>query len=168
MKASILRLGRGLGLLLVALSAAADPGTVSRATTLKKEPYFSAATGAEVGVNAAVEIVARNGGWYQLKTASGETGWTRMSNVRLAEAGQSSVFGKWAGLVESGRSSNTRAAATTGVRGLDEADLAKAQPNFAALDSLARYAAGPTDAAHFASELKLESTSLPLEAKGQP
>ena len=154
---------RSLCLALVALPVAADPGTVSRASTLKAEPYFSAADAGDVGVNAVVEIVARNGGWYQLKTTDGKLGWTRMSNVRLVESSQSSVFGQWAGLWNSGRSANTRAVATTGVRGLDEQDLANAQPNFAALDSLSQYASNPGDAQHFAHELKLQRQSLPLE-----
>ena len=140
-----------------------SPGTVSRASTLKAEPYFNATDTASVGVNAVVEIIERNGGWYRLKTTDGKLGWTRMSNVRLVESSQSSVFGKWAGLWQSGRSANTKAVATTGVRGLDEQDLANAQPNFTALDSLSQYASRSGDAAHFAHELKLQRQSLPLE-----
>lgn len=157
----------GLFLLLFALPAAADPGTISRAATLRQAPYLNAAPAAALAANTAVEVLERSGGWYRLKTADGKTGWTRMSNVRLAESKQSSSFGKLAGLYESGRSASTKAEATTGIRGLDEKDLARAQPNFVALDALSRYASSPADAAHFAQELKLQSAALPLETEKQ-
>jgi len=149
--------------LLAALPAFADPGTMARSSTLRAEPHFDAAEAGSVDADVAVDIVGRSGGWYQLKAPGGKTGWTRMSTVRLSESSSSTVFGKWAGLFESGRSSNTRAAATTGVRGLDEQDLANAQPNFQALDSLNQYASSSGDATHFAAQLKLQATNLPLE-----
>ena len=49
---------------------------------------------------------------------------------------------------------------TTGVRGLDEAELAKAQPNRAELAKMGRFAAAPERAAAFAAQGKLSARSV--------
>ncbi|MDF3030163.1 MAG: type 3 domain protein [Moraxellaceae bacterium] len=112
-------------LLLVAGAAwAADGGTLTRAESLREKPFADAKALAPLASGAKVEIVTRNGGWYQVKSG-GKTGWVRMLSVRRsAGAGGSDIAGL-AG-VASGRTGTGTVTTTTGVRGLDAQDLSTA------------------------------------------
>jgi hypothetical protein len=138
-------------------AALADPATTLAPTSLRAQPFADAAVTASLPGEAAVEIVSRQGGWYQVKTASGN-GWVRLSSLRLpAEATRGTTAVAYIG---SGRASATGAVATTGVRGLSEADIANAQPNYAALDQLGNYAATAPTATDFAAQGGLKSTQV--------
>jgi hypothetical protein len=142
-------------LLLYPLLAIAEPATVIRATELKKEPAADAATLAELPENAALEALERKGGWTRVKSASGE-GWVRMLALRFgapgnAKQGDSGV----SQLFNSARTGSSGTQVTTGVRGLDEAMLANAQPNKAELEKMSQFAATPEAAAGFAAKGKL-------------
>jgi len=142
-------------LLLCPLLALAEPATVIRATELKKEPASDAATLAELPENAALEALERRGGWTRVKSASGE-GWVRMLALRFggpgaAKAGDSGV----AQLFSAARTGSSGTQVTTGVRGLDEAMLANAQPNKAELEKMSQFAATPEAAAGFAAQGQL-------------
>jgi hypothetical protein len=142
-------------LLLYPLLAIAEPATVIRATELKKEPAADAATIAELPENAALEALERKGGWTRVKSASGE-GWVRMLALRFgapgnAKQGDSGV----SQLFNSARTGSSGTQVTTGVRGLDEAMLANAQPNKAELEKMSQFAATPDAAAGFAAKGKL-------------
>jgi uncharacterized protein YgiM (DUF1202 family) len=117
----------GAALLAAGAAWAADPGTVTRAESLREKPFADAKVVAPLTSGAKVDIVTRNGGWYQVK-AGAKTGWVRMLSVRRsAAAGGSSITGL-AG-VASGRSGTGTVTTTTGVRGLDAQDLATADFN---------------------------------------
>ncbi|HEY2336702.1 MAG TPA: SH3 domain-containing protein [Burkholderiales bacterium] len=142
-------------LLLCPLLAIAEPATVIRASELKKEPAADAATIAELPENAALEALERKGGWTRVKSASGE-GWVRMLALRFgapgaAKQGDSGV----AQLFNAARTGSSGTQVTTGVRGLDEAMLANAQPNKAELEKMSQFAATPEAAAGFAAKGKL-------------
>ena len=147
-----------LGLLLLCpLLAAAEPATLIRATELKKEPASDAATLAELPENAALDALERKGGWTRVKSASGE-GWVRMLALRFGaqgnpKQGDSGV----AQLFNAARTGSSGTQVTTGVRGLDEAMLAKAQPNRAELEKMSQFAATPDAAAGFAAKGKLSA-----------
>jgi hypothetical protein len=147
---------RLLGLLLLCpLLAIAEPATVIRATELKKEPAADAATLAELPENAALEALERRGGWTRVKSASGE-GWVRMLALRFGAAGAAKQGDSGvAQLFNAARTGSSGTQVTTGVRGLDEAMLANAQPNKAELEKMSQFAATPDAAAGFAAKGKL-------------
>jgi hypothetical protein len=143
-------------LLLCPLLALAEPATVIRATELKKEPAADAATLAELPENAALEALERKGGWTRVKSASGE-GWVRMLALRFGAAGAARAGGDSgiAQLFNAARTGSSGTQVTTGVRGLDEAMLANAQPNKAELEKMSQFAATPEAAAGFAAQGRL-------------
>jgi hypothetical protein len=144
-------------LLLLPTLALAEPATVLRATELKQEPATDAATVAALPENAAVDALERKGGWTRVKTASGE-GWVRMLSLRFggasaAKPGASGV----SQLFTVARTGSSGTQVTTGVRGLDEQQLAAAQPNPAELAKLEGFAADRDAAAGFAAQGNLEA-----------
>lgn len=146
--------------LLAAGLCAAEPATVIRATELKKEPGTDAPTVAPLAEGARVDALERKGGWTRVKTEGGAEGWVRMLQLRYgagaggeAKAGDSGV----AQLLNVARTGSSGTQVTTGVRGLDEQQLANAQPNAAELAKMNRFAAQPDAAAAFAAKGKLSA-----------
>ena len=144
-------------LLLFPLAVLAEPATVIRATDLKQQPASDAATIAALAENSAVEALERRSGWTRVKAQAGE-GWVRMLSLRFdaAKPGASGV-GQLFNVARTG-SSGTQV--TTGVRGLDEQQLATARPNPAELAKLQQFAADRAAAASFAAEGKLEAKAV--------
>ncbi len=146
-----MRLRLSLLVLLIALPLAglADSGTVIRPAPLQSEPFSDAGTLAELPRGAAVRLLERQGGWYQVKAGT-LSGWLRLASVKLDEhgsgAGESGI-GQSLRFAQTGRSGARNTQATTGIRGLDKKALAEAAPNHAALDQLEQYAVSGSDAA---------------------
>ena len=158
----------GISVLLAATLAtgaalAADPGTLTRADSLRDKPFADAKVVAPVAGGTKVDIVTRNGGWYQVK-AGGKTGWVRMLSVRRsAAAGGSSIAGLAS--VASGRTGTGKVSTTTGVRGLDSGDLATAAFNETEVALAERNRVNARDAAAFAKQGKLSVRNVqPLPA----
>jgi len=103
-----------------ASAAGSDPGTLVRAETLRARPASDAPEAGSLAAGTAVNVLARDGGWYQVSGA-GKTGWVRMLSVRRSAAASTSLAGI-AG-VASGRTGTGKVVTTTGVRGLDSGDL---------------------------------------------
>ena len=144
----------------IPLVAWAEPATVIRSAELKQQPASDAATVATLAENTAVEAFERKSGWTRVKTASGE-GWVRMLSLRFggaaaAKSGSSGV----SQLFNVARTGSSGTQVTTGVRGLDEQQLATAQPNPAELAKLDGFAADRDAAASFAAQGKLEAQSV--------
>ena len=147
-------------LLLVPFFAFAEPATVIRAAELKQEPASDAATVATLAESTVVEAFERKSGWTRVKSASGE-GWVRMLSLRFGgsaatKSGSSGV----SQLFNVARTGSSGTQVTTGVRGLDEQQLANAQPNPAELTKLDGFAADRDAAASFAAQGKLEAQSV--------
>ena len=147
-------------LLLVPALCWADPATLIRATELKRQPATDAEMVAELAADTAVDALERKGGWTRVKAAEGE-GWVKMLALRYggpgaAKKGDSGV----AQLFNVARTGSSGTQVTTGVRGLDEQQLANAQPNPAELAKLSRFAAKPDAAAAFAAKGKLTAQSV--------
>jgi hypothetical protein len=146
--------------LLVPAVCLADPATLIRPTDLKRAPATDAETVAELPANSAVEALERKGGWTRVKAAQGE-GWVKMLALRYggpgtAKKGDSGITQ----LVNVARTGSSGTQVTTGVRGLDEAQLANAQPNPAELAKMSRFAARPDAAAAFAAKGHLAAKSV--------
>jgi hypothetical protein len=145
-------------LLLLPLLCTAEPATLIRAAELKSEPASDAATIAQLAENASVDAVERRGGWTRVK-ASGAEGWVKMLSLRYGagakpgDSGLSQVFNV-------ARTGSSGTQVTTGVRGLDEQQLANAQPNARELARLNGFAADRTAAEGFAAEGRLSPTAV--------
>ena len=140
----------------------AEPATVIRATELKKEPATDAATVAQLAENATVDALERQGGWTRIKAGANE-GWVKMLALRYTAAGGAAKAGD-TGLQQAfnvARSGSSGTQVTTGVRGLDESQLATARPNPAELAKLNTYTADKAAANAFAAEGKLMPAAVP-------
>lgn len=146
------RLAAGLLLALPLAALAADPATLSRADVMRDKPFADAREVSKLAAGAKVDIVARNGGWYQVKAGT-KTGWVRMLNVRRATTASSSVAGL--ATVASGRAGTGTVSTTTGVRGLDAQELATATFNEAQVAKAEGYRVSRADAEAFARAGKL-------------
>ncbi len=149
-----------LPLLFLPLMAWADPATVIRATELKAEPASDAATVKPLAENTPVDALERKGGWTRVKAAGAE-GWVKMLSLRYGGLGDTKRGDT--GLTQAfnvARTGSSGTQVTTGVRGLDEQQLAKAQPNLAELAKLDRFAADRNEATTFAEQGKLSATTV--------
>ena len=142
--------------LLAALSlpglAAADPGYVSEATPLRDKPAADGAVMQQLPEASSVNVVARQGGWYQVQ-AGGQQGWVRMAALRLHAPGAAP------GLLDGGRLAATQSVSSTAVRGFSAANLEAANPNPAAVDALESSAIAPDDARSFAAAANLQAST---------
>lgn len=138
---------------------AAEAGTALKADEIKAEPFRDAGTVATLAAGDKVEILKKDGGWLQIKSASGN-GWVRMLSIRKGAARKGS--GEAAGLlgVASGRAGTGKVVATTGVRGLNEEELKSAKFDEAELKLAESYATGKPEAQKFAAQGKLAARKL--------
>jgi hypothetical protein len=150
-----------LALVFLPLLAWAEPATVIRATELKAEPASDAATVAQLAENARVDALERKGGWTRVKAGAAE-GWVKMLALRYG--GSSATKRGDTGLSQAfnvARTGSSGTQVTTGVRGLDEEQLAKAQPNPAELAKLDRFAVDRSAATDFAAQGTLSAATVP-------
>lgn len=136
----------------------AESATLTRASELKAQPASDAATVTQLAAEAAVDAGERNGGWVRVKTAAGAEGWVKMLALRYggtgtAKKGDSGI----SQAINVARTGASGTQVTTGVRGLDEADITTARPNPAELKKLEGYAETKPSAAGFAENGKLKS-----------
>lgn len=129
----------------------ADPATLIRATDLKRSPASDAETVSQLAAGTAVEAREREGGWTRVKAAGAE-GWVKMLALRYDGGGAKSGDSGVAQLFNVARTGSSGTQVTTGVRGLDEQQLANAQPNKAELAKMSRFAVPADAAAAFAAK----------------
>ena len=127
----ILRLGMAacLCVLMLANAQAAETGVALKADDIRAEPFGDAKAVAVLALNDKVEILGKNGGWLQIKSAKGK-GWVRMLSIRKGDAKKGG--NEAAGLLSmsSGRAGTGKVVATTGIRGLGEEELNSAFAEF--------------------------------------
>jgi hypothetical protein len=154
-----------------ASAAAAETGYVIRTTDLKARPYLDAQTTTKLPEKTPVEILVRQRPWMQVK-AQGKTGYVRMLQVRmnLTESAQArAAAGPARTVTAASRSAGSRPTVTTGVRGFDEQGLKDAQPDPAAFERLASFAANRDQAQQFAQKTPLSARSIPYYGEdGKP
>lgn len=156
-------------LLLAAAQAQADSAHTIRPTELHADSQSDAATLATLPENTALEVLQRRGAWSQVKSAT-QTGWVRMLNLRFdAKAGAAPTsasgnpLGGLTGLLASGRTSNS-GTDTTGVRGMNEEDLNKAQANLTEFKKMQGFATDKSVAQAFGKRSKLKVATVPYLA----
>jgi hypothetical protein len=144
-----------------------EPATVIRATELKKDPATDAPTVAPLAEKAKVDALERKGGWTRVKTEAGAEGWVKMLALRYAGAGEAKQGDSGAAqALNIARGGTSGAQATTGVRGLDPEQLAKAKPNPAELKKMEGYAVSKESAAGFAAGANLQPKAIAYPKEG--
>ena len=83
-------------LLTIPLAQARESGAAIKADELKAEPFRDARTVGKLATGDKVDILKKDGGWLQVKSAKG-SGWVRMLSIRKGEARKSSAGAKWPG-----------------------------------------------------------------------
>lgn len=151
--------------LLLSPPAMAGQATVLRDSELRAEPYADAAVVTTLRANSRLDVMKRQGGWYQVRDGQQRHGWLRMSAVRLGAIDTSkSVDGKGIGqtlqLLQTGRSGSSGTTVATGIRGLDADDVSQAKPDHQALEQLAHYQVTPKTARSFATKAQLHTQPI--------
>lgn len=150
--------------LLGAFSAAAQaaPGTALKNDRIYSQASSSSSTVGEMSKGMAVDILAKNGGWLQIKTSK-TTGWVRLLSVRAGSGGSggdglAGIAGV-AGAVTQ-KSDPSRVVAVAGVRGLNEEDLKGAKYDAEQISLLEKYAVSAAQAQSFADRSGLKSVQV--------
>lgn len=138
------------------MSSLAATGTMIRDEPLRASASPGAAVVGNAGRGASVEILARQGGWTQVR-AAGRTGWVRLLSVRAGAAGQTDAVGEIKGVLDVGqrRSDPGRVVAVAGLRGLTEEELRGARFDARELDKMNGYAVAAAEAERFARQADL-------------
>jgi hypothetical protein len=139
---------------------ATGQGRMGQATELRSAPQGDATAVKPMEAGAAVEVLQRQGGWYQVKAGDAQ-GWVRMSSVQFAEpSAQTGGVQDALSFLSSGRATATEATASTGVRGLSETQLAQATPDVNAVARMEELAAKEADARQFAAQAPVQATNV--------
>ncbi len=133
---------------------AGEAGTALKAEDLKAEPFRDAKTVGSLTTGDRVEILKKEGGWFQVKSVRG-SGWVRMLSIRRGEARKGGDDAAGVLGLASGRAGTGNVVATTGIRGLSEEELKAAKYNETELKTAESFAATLADARKFAAEGKL-------------
>ena len=155
---------RGVALLVLGLLSSAsfaNTGALTKDTDLRSAPSLDASAKGKAAKQAKVDILSTKGGWVEIKTADGKTGWVRLMNVEPADAKSSGSALK--GLATAGnvvRTGSTGSTAATGVKGISKEDLAAAKPNFNEVELLERYRATPADGEQHARTAGLKAQNV--------
>lgn len=171
-----------LGAVLAFFSGAAaaqqgEPAMLKRAADLRETPGDSGRSLAALPAQEPVTRLGdRQGGWIQVQSAAGVTGWVHMFDVgpaglgggagtSTAASGGNVVTGSLRGLtnlLSGGSTAPPRIATSTiGIRGLEAEDLARAQPNLNAVGQMERLRQGENEARQFAAEAALVAATVP-------
>jgi hypothetical protein len=153
-----------LVLALFAPGVIAEPAVTIRSVELKAKAASDAKSVASLPANTSVDLVKREGAWVQLKSGK-DTGWAKLFDIRLAGAQTAptkssggNALGDTVGLLSGARG----ASVTTGVRGLDEDQLVKAQPNPQEFVKLVSFQVTKEQAQQFAATGKLTAREVEL------
>lgn len=143
------------------LTAYADPATVIRPIEVKQAPASDAETVASLEENATVQTGERRGGWIQVKTDAGASGWVKFLALRFSGGGSEKTGDSGvAQLFNVARGGSSGSQVTTGVRGLDAEDISAAQPDPARLKQMDGYAVNAEEAGRFAAAGPLQAQSV--------
>ncbi len=140
--------------LTVGVALAREVGTALRNADIKFEPYRDAKSSGTLVKGDKMQIVKRQGGWYQVKSAKG-SGWVRMLSVRRGEARRRSLDADSLIALASGRAGTGKVVATTGIRGLTEEELKNAKYNESELKKMESIVINQEDLRKFANAGKL-------------
>ena len=142
----------------------AAPATLVVDSELKSQPGFQAKSLKSLKAGESVNINKRERGWYQVETDSQQTGWVTLLQVKLAPVEQTNSNNGQSRVV-SLRSGHSQITATTGVRGIGEADIANAKADFEAVESAKKYKVSTKNAKKFAASIPLKAQQIKYQEK---
>ena len=151
--------------LLVAPSAGATPGTLSRDQPLRAEARDDATGVLKLKKGASVDVLLREGAWYRVDK-DGQQGWVRLYWVRTGNATVERASAKpiqsIAETLAAARSrrNRTQISASIGVRGISEEELKGAHYDAAQMQKLDSFAVTTSAAERFAAAGPLQSRSV--------
>ncbi len=155
-----------LSTMLLGVSVHAATGTLLRDESLRAQASATAAVSAQASKGTAVDILTRQGGWLQVKTARSQ-GWVRLLSVRTGSGGAGGAgVGDVLGVATS-QSNPSRVVAVAGVRGLNEEELKTAKFSPEELARLENGAVTREQARANASRVGLVVTNVPSLPKPQ-
>lgn len=161
-----------LGILALSLAsslALAAPGVALKDESLMAKPSATATAVGKMKKGMAVDILAKEGGWLQVK-AGAVQGWVRLLSVRAGSGGSGgSGLAGVAGVAGAAtqKSDSSRVVAVAGVRGLNEEDLKGAKYNAAEMAKLEGYAMSKAQAQAFAEKSGLKAQKVASLPKPQ-
>ena len=173
----------GVFVLILTLSfvvfAAATSGIIVRKSTLRSDASFASKAITTLAPGTQVNILKRKGGWQQVQmTTDKKEGWVRTYQVREGEVDESIISesksedrGVLANLGNLTRKATgvlgtkryrtaSQTTATTGIRGLDEKEVANAKPDEKELKLLKKYQVKKKAAKKFAEQAKLKKQKI--------
>lgn len=142
--------------------AHADMGSAItvEATALRASASNSAASLQALPADTRLRILKRQGGWYQVQTASGQQGWLALLMVRFDKSA-SAKGGNITELLQSSTAVAPASSVATGVRGVTDDQLeAAAGASSSSLQALDRYAVSANRARAFAQSAGLRSQPI--------
>ena len=152
-----------------------------RATELRDGPAEAAARVRPLAAQTVLtRLTERSGPWVQVRLADGATGWLHLfdlgptsggaSTTAPAESSGSGLLRGVTGLLGRGSSSSaTTSTSASGIRGLDKADIQRAQPNLAAVAQVEGLRQSDAQARDFAARANLQAVAVdPLPAPPRP
>lgn len=146
-----------------AAAGAAVPGTLLRDEVLLAAPAAGAARLGSLPRDTAVQVLARQGGWSQVR-AGNLTGWVRILSVRTQAPG--------AGVRDlaaiAGQREGRQVVAVAGLRGLSERQLQTARFDARGVQELEGQRIGRPEAAEFGRAANLASHTLDYLPAPQP
>jgi Zn-dependent protease with chaperone function len=150
------------------VSAAELAGTVQKpAVDVYGQPMFEAPKIATLQQNDPVNISAQQGLWYQLRLEEEKSGYVRVNDVRVAQAGVEDGEANLRVLM-GGKAGAGRVTETAGVRGIDESDLKSAALDQAQLTAMVGNRVEPPAAAAYAQEHGWQATTVAYAAEADP
>jgi len=144
-----------------AAAHAGESATAIKTDTLRTAPYSDAKNIATLKSGSSVEIIKRQGGWYQIKSSQG-SGWIRMLSLRkgaTSKASAGSSASSLAGLA-SGRAGTGKVVSTTGIRGLNEEELKAAHFDEQEVSLAESYLTRRPEAQKFAAKARLKAIQM--------
>jgi len=140
----------------------AENATLTRASDLKAKPFIDAPTVISLPEQSKVQIIGNEGGWTQIRSVEGKSGWVRLLNVRPDSKGDSGA-GVGKGIASLGnvvRTGTTGTTATTGTKGISQDDLARATPNYQEVKRMNENKVSSREAERYAVSNKLKARSM--------
>ena len=135
-----------------------------QATELRAEPTNGANALAHLDKQAPVLVLQRQGGWYEVQTASGQRGWLPLLSLRFDKNAQarSSDLGNLLNLGQTKPASGV----ATGVRGISDEELRSAKGSLPDnVQTLESFAVSPGKARSFALKGGFLSKALPYDPR---
>lgn len=159
-------------LMLSASLAHAVPGLALKDESLYSKPSATSSVAGKMNKGMAVDIVAKQGGWLQVKAGKSQ-GWVRLLSVRAGAGGSGGGLDDVAGVAGAvtQKSDPSRVVAVAGVRGLNEEDLKGAKYSAEEIARLDAYSVTRAQATAFAEKSGLKTqnvAALPKPQSSQP